>query len=56
MSSKKVVVFTATGDQGRSVALTLKAAGWDVTGVTRKPSSASAKCGHHQSDFNGIRC
>ncbi|RSH93106.1 hypothetical protein EHS25_007459 [Saitozyma podzolica] len=43
MSSKKVFVFTATGDQGKAVALKLNAAGWQVTGLTRNTGSASAK-------------
>jgi hypothetical protein len=43
MTSKSIFVFTVTGDQGRSVALILKQAGWDVTGLTRSTNSPSAK-------------
>jgi nucleoside-diphosphate-sugar epimerase len=54
MSSKKVFVFTATGDQGKAVALKLNAAGWQVTGLTRNTGSASAKgeCSDQCSPFS----
>lgn len=42
-TSKSIFVFTVTGDQGRSVALILKQAGWEVTGLTRSTDSPSAK-------------
>jgi hypothetical protein len=43
MTSKSIFVFTVTGDQGKSVALILKQAGWEVTGLTRRTDSPSAK-------------
>lgn len=43
MSPKTVVVFTATGAQGGSVARYIREAGWTVIGVTRNPDSDSAK-------------
>jgi len=43
MSGKKVVVFTATGDQGTSVTDNLLKAGYKVVGLTRDTNSKSAK-------------
>lgn len=42
--SKKIVVFTVTGDQGGSVArYLLKDGGYEVVGVVRDPSSDKSK-------------
>jgi uncharacterized protein YbjT (DUF2867 family) len=42
--SKKIVVFTVTGDQGGSVARYLiKDGGYEVVGIVRDPSSEKAK-------------
>jgi len=42
--SKKIVVFTVTGDQGGSVARYLiKDGGYEVVGIVRDPSSDKAK-------------
>ena len=42
--SKKIVVFTVTGDQGGSVArYLLKNGGYEVVGVVRDPSSDKSK-------------
>ncbi|KAK8869602.1 hypothetical protein IAR55_000169 [Kwoniella newhampshirensis] len=41
---RKIVVFTATGDQGRSVCRYLiEDGGWDVVGISRNSSSVSSK-------------
>ena len=41
---KKIVVFTATGDQGGSVCRSLiEAGGYEVVGITRSPESEKAK-------------
>jgi uncharacterized protein YbjT (DUF2867 family) len=43
MSGKTVVVFTATGEQGGSVARSLLEDGWKVIALTRNFESAAAK-------------
>ncbi|AAW41646.1 hypothetical protein CNBB1140 [Cryptococcus deneoformans B-3501A] len=42
-ASKSIVVFTATGKQGSSVARTLSDAGYKIIALTRNPDSASAQ-------------
>lgn len=44
-SSKTIVVFGVTGNQGGSAARALLKEGFGVVGITRNPESAKAKGG-----------